>query len=278
MKKIAITGATGLVGSRIVELLNNDFTFLPLNHNTVDITNADSVKNALENLDYDLLLHLAGYTNVDGAEVEKDRANQLNVTATKNLFDISQKKQKKFIYISTDFVFDGNNPPYDENSTPKPISFYGKTKYEGEKVVGDRAMIVRISYPFRKQYDKKTDFFRTIKSLLEQGRMVTGIDDAVITPTYIDDIAYGLKYLIMNFKPEVYHLVGASSLTPYDAFWEIATIFKLKKSLITKIACEEFFHGKAQRPRQGQTISVKNTFQQMKSFREALIEIAGSIK
>ncbi len=276
--KIAITGATGLVGSRIVELLGNDFTFIPLNHNTVDITNIDSVKNTLVNLDYDLLLHCAGYTNVDGAEIEKEKAQLLNVTATKNLFDVSQTKQKKFIYISTDFVFDGTHPPYNENSSPNPICYYGQTKYEGEKVVKDSAMIVRISYPFRKQYDKRTDFFRTIKSLLGQGKMIAGITDAVITPTYIDDIAYGLKHLMNNYKPEVYHLVGQGSLTPYDAFQEIAQVFKLKNDLITKITLNEYFVGKAKRPQQGRTTSVKNTFQKMKSFKEALIEISASIK
>lgn len=276
--KIAITGATGLVGSRIVELLNKDFDFLPLNHDTVDITDSESIKKTLENLDYDLLLHCAGYTNVDGAETEKEKARLLNVTATENLFAHSQVKQKKFIYISTDFVFDGTTPPYDENSTPNPIGYYGQTKYEGEQIVKDKAMIVRISYPFRREYEKRTDFFRTIKSLLEQGKAITGITDSVITPTYIDDIAYGLKHLIMNFKPEVYHLVGADSLTPYDAFQEIAEVFKLKNDVISKITCDKFFHGKAKRPRQGQTTSVKNTFQKMKSFREALIEIAASIK
>ena len=276
--KIAITGATGLVGSRIVELLNKDFDFIPLNHDTVDITDAESVKKTLENLDYDLLLHCAGYTNVDKAETEKDQARLLNVTATKNLFELSQKMQKKFIYISTDFVFDGTNPPYDENSTPNPIGYYGQTKYDGEKVVKDNAMIVRISYPYRADYDKRSDFFRTIKSLLLHGEKIKGITDSTITPTFIDDIAFGLKYLINNFSTDTFHLVGADSLTPYDAFQEIAKIFKLKHDLISKITCDDFFHGKAKRPRQGQTTSVKNTFQKMKSFREALIEIAASIK
>lgn len=276
--KIAITGATGLVGSRIVELLNKDFTFIPLNHDAADITNAASVKNTLENLDYDLLLHCAGYTNVDGAEAEKEKAHNLNVTATKNLFDITQKKQKKFIYTSTDFVFDGTNPPYDENSHPNPVGYYGQTKYDGEEVVKDDAMIVRISYPYRADYDKRSDFFRTIKSLLQQGKKIKGITDSIITPTYIDDVALGLKFLINNFKPEVFHLVGSDSLSPFDAFNLIAEIFNLDSSLISKTTIGEYFHGKAQRPLNGETISIKNNFQPMRTFRDGLIEISASIK
>jgi len=276
--KIAITGATGLVGSRIVELLKNDFTFIPLDHNSVDITKADAVEGALGSLDYDLVLHLAGYTNVDGAEAEKEKAHLLNVTATKNLFDLAQRKQKKFIYISTDFVFDGNNPPYDENSAPNPIGYYGQTKYAGEQIVKDNAMIVRISYPFRASYDKRSDFFRSIKSLLAQNKPVAGITDSIITPTYIDDIASGLRYLINNFSAETFHLVGSDSISPLSAFQTIAETFNLNPKLITRTSYDSFFQNKAKRPRHGNTISIKNTFQKMKSFREALIDISASIK
>ena len=276
--KIAITGSTGLVGSRIVELLNNDFTFIPLNHSSVDITNADSVKTALENLDYDLLLHCAGYTNVDKAETEKDQARLLNVEATRYLFETTQKQNKKFIYISTDFVFDGTMDSYDENCKPNPIGYYGQTKFEGEQVVKDKAMIVRISYPYRAQYEKRGDFFRTIKSFIQQGRSIKGITDSVITPTCIDDIASGLKHLMNNYSAEIFHLVGGDSLSPYNAFLTIAEVFNLDKSLITEITCDEFFSGKAQRPRLGRTVSAKNNFHKMKKFRDALIEIAASVK
>lgn len=276
--KIAITGSTGLVGSRVVELLKNDFEFIPLNHAEIDLTDKQSVEKTLSNLSYDLLLHCAGYTNVDKAETDREQARLLNVEATRYLFKETQKQQKKFIYISTDFVFDGTADRYDELSKPNPIGYYGQTKFEGEEVVKDRAMIVRISYPYRAAYDKRGDFFRTIKSLIEQGKTISGITDSIITPTYIDDIAYGLKYLMENFSPEIFHLVGGDSLSPHDAFAAVAEVFHLDSSLIAKITYDEFFKGKAQRPRHGRTISIKNTFHPMKSFKDALIEIAGSIK
>lgn len=276
--KIAITGSTGLVGSRIVELLKDSFIFLPLNHDVVDIANRESVESAFSKLDFDILLHVAAYTNVDGAEIEKEEAHSLNVDATRYLFEATQKLGKKFIYISTDFVFDGTNPPYDENSTPNPIGYYGQTKYDGEQIVNGNAMIVRISYPYRSNYDKRSDFFRTIKSLLQQSKQIKGITDSIITPTYIDDVALGLKYLIHNFTPEVFHLVGSDSLSPYDAFNLIAEIFKLDSTLISKTTIREYFHGKAQRPLIGKTISIKNNFHPMRTFRDGLIEISASIK
>lgn len=276
--KIAITGSTGLVGSRIVELLKNDFEFIPLNHAEIDLTDKQSVEKTLSDLNYDLLLHCAGYTNVDKAETDKEQARLLNVEAARYLFEQTQKQHKKFIYISTDFVFDGTADRYDEMSKPHPIGYYGQTKFEGEEIVKGRSMIVRISYPYRAVYDKRGDFFRTIKSLIEQGKTISGITDSIITPTFIDDIAYGLKHLMENYSPEIFHLVGGDSLSPHDAFTTIAEVFQLDSSLIAKTTYDDFFKGKAQRPRYGHTISVKNTFHPMKTFKDALIEIAGSIK
>lgn len=272
--KIAATGLGGLVGSRIQELLHDDFEFIHLNHDTFDITDKNSVEQTLGSLDYDLFLHLAAYTNVDKAELdEKAIAFSLNVTGTKNVFDITKQKNKHFIYVSTGFVFDGNNPPYDEDSQPSPISYYGETKYEGEKIIGKKGMIVRIEYPYRKHFLKKNDFVRTIVQLLQKGQPIKGIQDSLITPTYIDDIAGGLKYLINNYTQEIFHLVGSNSLSPYAAAIQIADQFGLDKQLISPITYNEYFAGKAKRPRLAQIESKKNNFYPMKSFEEGLQSI-----
>lgn len=270
MKKVAVTGATGLVGSRIIELLKNDFEFIPLNQEELDITDNDKVVKKFTDLKADLVLHLAAYTNVDGAETDKETARKINVDGTRNLFEAAESKNMEFVYISTDFVFDGNNPPYDEDSTPNPIGYYGQTKFEGEQVVKGNAMIVRITYPYRKDYDKRGDFMRTIKRLLSEGKKIAGITDSVFTPTFIDDIALGLKHLMSNYSPEIYHLVGSKSMSPYDAFVNIARTFGLDESLIAKTTYDEYFAGKAKRPRNGTTVSKKNSFQKMLSFEEGL--------
>ena len=270
MKKIAVTGATGLVGSRIIELLNTDFAFTPLNHTDVDITDAESVARRFDSLDADMVLHLAGYTHVDGAETERAIAKKINVDGTRHLFEASQKKALPFIYISTDFVFDGTKPPYHEDSVPHPIGYYGQTKFEGEQVVKDHAMIVRIAYPYRAHYDAKKDFMRTIRDLIKQGKTVAGITDSMFTPTLIDDIAFGLKHLMNNFSPEIYHLVGAQSLSPHDAFVAIARAFGLDQSLIQKTTFDEYFKGKAKRPQYSEAVSKKNTFYTMHGFEDGL--------
>jgi len=270
MIKIALTGASGLVGSRIVELLKNDFTFISLGQTEMDITDKDMVWQKIKNTDFDIFLHLAGYTNVDGAEKESDTALKINRDGTKNVFEAVHKKNKKFIYISTDFVFDGTNPPYFEDSIPHPLSVYAQSKYEGEKVVEKTGMIVRISYPYRKVFDVKKDFVRSITSLLRQNRPLSMVTDSTFIPTFIDDIAFALKYLFVNFSPEIFHIVGSQGLSPFEAGKLIAKTYSLDETLISPTTCLEYFKNKAPRPQYNDVKSKKNNFYKMKSFTEGL--------
>jgi len=281
MLKVALTGASGLVGSRIIELLKNDFIFLPLSHNQMDITKKDSILTTLQNVDFDIFLHLAAYTNVDRAETEEDLAYQINVEGTKNIQEAIKNKNKKLIYISTGFVFDGANPPYNEVSIPNPQSVYAKTKWQGEEIVnppaGGQAMIVRIEYPYRAKYDPKRDFVATIKKLLSENKNINMVNDSLITPTFIDDVAYALKYLFNNFSPEIFHIVGSSSLSPYQAGQAIARVFNLDEKLIIPISAADYFRGKAQRPKNAIIKSIKNNFYKMKSFEEGLRQIKSQL-
>lgn len=270
--KVLISGSTGLVGSRIVELLNKDFEFIPLLQSEVDITQKDAVANFLKEHNFDLFLHLAAYTNVDQAEEEKEKAYAINVTGTRHVFEETRNLGKQFIYISTDFVFDGENPSYFEDSPPNPVGYYGQTKYEGEKIVQGQAMIVRLSFPYRASHERP-DFTRTLKSLLEKKTEIKAITDSQITPTFIDDIAYAFKYLLNNFSQEVFHVVGKESLSPYSAALEIARVFDLNTNLIKQTTFNEFYKGRAPRPKQSVIKSRKNTFYPMKSFSEGLAEI-----
>jgi len=274
MLKIAVTGSTGLVGSRIVELLNRDFEFIPVRQEDgIDITDKNKLWQTLKEIDFDLFLHLAAYTNVDAAETNKNLAYQINVRGTQNIFDIVKEKNKKIIYISTGFVFDGTSPPYDENSIPHPLSYYAKTKYEGEKIIDGAGMIIRIEYPYRQSFSMKNDFVHTILSFLKQNKPIKMVEDTLITPTYIDDIAYGIKYLLNNYSPEIYHLVGANSLSPYESGLAIINAFKLDKNLIRRTTADEYFQGKAPRPTNAVIKSKKNNFWKMKSFQEGLLAI-----
>ncbi len=276
MKRILITGSTGLIGSRIVELLAEKYTFIPLLQSEVDITDHDTTARALNALSFDYLLHLAAYTNVDGAEQERELCRKINVDATANLLTQCKAKGARMIHISTDFVFDGKKkgvhgtelPIYTEASEPNPIAYYGQSKYEAEQAVKGEAMIVRLSYPYRKSFDAKRDFVRTIRYLLEQGKTLTMVQDSLITPTFIDDIVNGLDYLIQHYSTDIYHLVGAESITPYDAGKLIARTWHINEKLIQPVSYAEYFKGKALRPQWARIVSTKGIT--MQSFAEGL--------
>lgn len=271
--KIAVTGAKGLVGSRVIEILQEKHTIIPFESRDLDITDKESVSSVLGSNEYELLLHLAAYTNVDGAETEKEKAHVVNVTGTKYLFDEVTKTGKKMIYVSTDFVFDGKIPPFDEESKPNPIGYYGQTKHEGEQVLNNQAMIVRISYPYGLPTAKKPDFVQRLRQVLEHGKPITMIADSAMTPTFIDDIAKGLEYLTTNYKPEIYHLVGGKSYTPFEVGTIIAKHYDLPVSLIMPTTYKEYMKGKAARPQYSIIMTSKNTFTPMKTFEDGLAHL-----
>src|SRR3989344_444519 len=276
MKNIMISGSTGLVGSRFIELLKDDFNFIQLLAKDVDITDSQKVGNFINEKDFDIFLHLAAYTNVNGAEIEKDLAYKINVDGTKNVFDSVINKDKKFIYISTDFVFSGNDKDkiYIETDIPNPSGVYGKTKYHGEKIVNGKGMIIRISYPYRAQFEEKKDFVSSIKSILENGQEIKVVTDSIFTPTFIDDIAYGLKHLLNNFEINTYHLVGSRYISPYDAVKLIANKFNLNSNLVKPTTFSSYFKEYAAiRPQYSAIKSTNNNFYKMKSFEAGLDEI-----
>lgn len=257
MIKVIGTGLNGLVGSRITELLSDRYEFENLSYITgVDITSKDQVLQKIAASDAQYILHLAAKTNVDVCEKDsiKGRAGEawkVNVEGTKNVAEVAAITGKKIIYISTGFVFDGKKDFYTEDDIPlKAVNWYGQTKLEAEAVIRKLEtawVIARIEFPYRASFEK-LDFMRAIKNRLEQGMPVKAIDDQVFTPTFIDDIASAIDCLILNKTNGVYHVVGNSNLSPYQAALQIAQTFSLDQALIGRIKAKEYFNGKANRP------------------------------
>ncbi|MGI8419948.1 MAG: SDR family oxidoreductase [Candidatus Levyibacteriota bacterium] len=253
-------GGPGLVGSRIVELLDGKHTFTDLSLTKgVDITDPSSLDIIKNDTEHEVVLLLAAKADVDGCEADKPigeegAAFKINVTGVQNVVNACKQTNKKIIYISTDFVFDGTKePPYEytEDDIPNPGNWYATTKYKGEEVVknsGIPYLIVRIAYPYRKEFPLKKDFVRAIAARLENKQPVTAVTDHIMTPTLIDDVAYALDALLENNEKGIYHVVGNESLSPYDAAMTIADIFGFDKSLISKTTRAEYFKGKAPRP------------------------------
>lgn len=287
MDKILGTGLSGMVGSRIVELLSDRYEFEDLSlEEGVNIRDRKEVKKRIGSSEAETVLHLAAKTDVDSCEKdkslgEKGSAWQVNVVGTKNITDACQVFNKKIIYISTDFVFDGiksADKKYGEEDIPHPISWYGQTKYEGEKIVKKSKtpfLILRIAFPFRAIFFQKKDFVRGILEKLKKREKVKAVSDQIITPTFIDDIANALNVLIRKEVNGLYHLVGNRSLTPYKAACLIASQFNFEPQLVSCVKMDSYYQNRALRPK---NLALRNEKIQelgirMRTFKEGLDEV-----
>jgi dTDP-4-dehydrorhamnose reductase len=303
-QQIIATGISGLVGSRLVELLGNKYDFINFSLDKgIDITKKELLdKKFIELPNIKIVLHLAAFTNVDAAFAQNEQKNsscyQVNVIGTKNIAEHCAKTNKFLIHISTDFVFDGVNPPsggYLETDTPKPLQgdWYGKTKYLAEQEIiqsGCRYAIARIAFPFKAKPAATTiepviklDLVRSIMEKLKKKEPLNMFSDQIITPTFVDDIAKAIDKIITTQPKGIFHCIGSTSLSPYELAIKIATVFNLDPSLINKTNLTDYLKvNPTSRPRQVKSILSNQKIQQelgikMSTIDEALREMKSQL-
>lgn len=257
--KILATGLTGLVGSRVSQILS-DVEFTSISRSTgIDITNYVSLVPVFESFEGKYVLHMAAKADVDGCEADKAQkengeAWKINVLGTENIANLCYKFNKTLIYISTDMVFSGEKPEgeaYIEEDEPDPIDWYAVTKYEGEKRVlasGTENTILRIAYPYGNSPSEKKDFVHIIGQRLKEGKPIRGVTDHIMCPTFIDDLSQVLKTVTDQNTTGLYHAVGNTPLSPFDAACVIAKKVGVNPNVIGKTTRAEYFMGKAPRP------------------------------
>lgn len=250
------TGLSGLVGSRVVELLSDRYEFEDMSLDTgINITHFDDVEKKVKETDAKVILHMAAKTDVDSCEddkilLEDGAAWMVNVVGTQNIIEAARRHNKHVIYISTDFVFDGTKKAYTEEDTPNPMNWYATTKWEAENALiesGVNYTIARLAYPYRAYFAQKPDFVRKVIDTIKKKHMIYALSDHVFTPTFIDDIAGAFDLLIQNKTTGIYHVVGSQFMTPFEAAGKIQKEFGLKGK-IEKVKREEYFKGRAYRP------------------------------
>lgn len=255
-KTLLGTGLSGMVGSYIVQQLSSDYAFENLSLEVgIDITKKDQVFSYVSKSKAPWVLHFAAITDVDKAEEEavlkeESLSWKVNVEATSYLTQACEIYGKRLLYISTDFVFPGGDAVFTELDMPHPIGWYATTKYEGEKVVsllGNQALIVRLSFPYGKDMGSKKDFVGKMRERFEQGLPITVPSDQIFTPTYMEDIAQGIHLLLEHNASGVYHLVGGSAVSSLEAARLIAQTFGYDTSLITPTTAGDFYKNRAPR-------------------------------
>lgn len=278
--KLLGTGLTGLVGSRIVELLGRTHTFVNYSlDGGVDITNKEDISARIASEpDAPWMLHIAAYTNVQQAEVDRDAAWKVNVEATGYIVDACRLSHKRLVYIDTDYAFDGTkHDEYTELDPPHPLGWYAKTKTEGaQRVLAyDKGLVIRISNPYRAKPQGKTDFVHKMLEKLRGGQTITAPTDQLFVPTFVDDIAVAIDKLISINAVGIYHVVGSEALSPFEAARTIARRYGFDEALVMETTFSQYFSGRAPVPQYAVLSNTKITALgvAMRGFTQGLAEL-----
>ncbi|QCJ40984.1 dTDP-4-dehydrorhamnose reductase [Bacillus sp. S3] len=247
--KILVTGSTGQLGFDVMkEGHSRGMDMIGVGSKDLNITDEPSVGKFIADLNPDAIIHCAAYTAVDQAEDDRENCWNVNVEGTNNLVQAARKIQAKFMYISSDYVFNGlGDYPFDESEQPSPVSYYGLTKYEGEKLVQSKLsewFIVRISWVFGKNGN---NFVKTMLKLSENHTMLNVVEDQIGSPTYTVDAARLLLDMIQTNQYGFYHATNEGYCSWADFAREI---FRLSgKSVIVKSISSEEYPTRAIRPK-----------------------------
>ncbi len=259
MERLLITGASGLLGSKIVELTGEDYEVIPL-HNTkplhlsslkFDITNRKEVFSLFRKTKPEVAIHTAAETHVDKCETQKHLAWKINVDGTRNVAEACSEANAKMVYISTDYVFDGEKGLYVEEDTPNPINHYGVTKLEGEKQVKKLCknyVILRTSVLYG-WHSWKQNFVTWVINSLKQKKEISIVEDHFNTPTLADNLAEITIEAIQKNLQGLYHASGRQRISRYEFVQQIIKIFNLNQSLTKPIKMNQITAWTARRPK-----------------------------
>ena len=265
-KMLLLTGSNGLLGQKLIHLLqkqkgnkwlatargiNRVANLAQENFATMDISNPQNIQEVFARYQPSVLIHTAAMTQVDDCETQQETCWLQNVQAVEYLIDACSKYHTFFVHLSTDFIFDGKDGPYDENAQANPLSFYGNSKWEAEKRLQASSIdwaIARTVLVYGVVEDmSRSNIILWVKKSLEEGKTIKVVDDQWRTPTLAEDLAMG-TYLIAKSKAKgIFNISGKDLLTPYEMALATADFFGLDKSLIQR-ADSSTFSQPAKRP------------------------------
>lgn len=255
--KVLIIGANGFTGRRILDDFSakkyrvtgcslhpdirpgDDHRFVQ-----VDINNYPAMERLICDDRPDVVINCSALSVPDYCEQHREEAFAANVSAVEHMACCCERVGSRFIHLSSDFVFDGeNHSPYTEEDVPSPVNYYGVTKYQGEQAVAaccSNYAIVRVVVVYGKALPgQHGNILQLVKSRLESGQQIRVVSDQYRTPTWVGDIAYGVERLMHTANNGVYHICGAECLSIAEIAYRVADYFRLDRSLICPVSTVE---------------------------------------
>lgn len=259
--KLMIVGAGSRLGFRLMQKAAGRFDWIGVDRvasrpeiRAADITHPDEILPLFKTFQPDYVLQTAAITDVDGCEANQKLAWSVNVDGARNIADICQKFKARLIHVSTDYIFDGRDGPYDEDASPNPINYYGLTKWEAEKAVQSlcpESITVRTCVPYDWNPQCPPNFLMWLVGKLREKQGVSIVNDQWNTPTYNPHLAEVLLMLCDRWAPGVYNVSGRDFVNRYDFSLAVCDAFDFDRSLVTPTDSARFKQSAARPPRAG---------------------------
>lgn len=242
-RRILVVGAKGMLGRDLMRVLlaSPEEEVIGWDLEELDIQKKEDTLPKIEKLQPHLLIHLAAYTDVDACESDQEKAFSVNAEGTKHLALAALKCGAKMVYLSTDYVFDGNKKePYLETDTPHPLNVYGHSKWRGEQYVQELMkdfLIIRTQWLYG-QYGK--NFVNSILQQAQQKRILSIVNDQIGSPTFTVDLAEAIHRLIQYDVCGIFHVANSDLCTWYTFGQAILKLSGMNQVKVIPISSKEF--------------------------------------
>ena len=209
----------------------------------MDFTDPYAVHDAFSDFKPEVVVHGGATSKPDDCELDQWKAFLINVEGTLHVLANAEEQKSFFVFLSTDFILDGEVGMYREEEAASPINYYGKTKEQAEAAVMEYAFgwsIVRTVLVYGKPILSRSNILSIVRDKLEKGESYNVVDDQVRTPTYVGDLAEGILRVIQQKAAGIYHIAGKDIRTPYQMAIEAANFLGLDASLIRRVTADSF--------------------------------------
>lgn len=256
MKRILITGSNGLLGQKLCDLYlsKSGYRVLAtgvgicryhnknLDYQSMDISNHEETENTIASFKPDCVINTAAMTNVDACETNRQTCDILNVYAVKNLAQLSVKYHFHLIHLSTDFIFEGTHPLYTEDEEAKPLSYYGKSKLEGEKMVQEFATsyaILRTVLVYGVVHDmSRSNIVLWAINALKNEQHIKVVNDQFRTPTLAEDLAMGCLLAESKNAQGIYNISGKDYMRIDELVMRVSKFFNYEIASMELVSSE----------------------------------------
>ena len=259
--KLLVLGGSGLIGNALLKNSKNEFDILTTFYkNPVAIKNVRSfqysfpddlnnLRKLLEKEKPDVLVNTMGYSNIDFCELNKSDTEMLHVEVTEKICKLCENIGTKQIFLSSDYVFDGEKGNYSEDDVPNPVNYYGLSKLKAEQLILKNPIntVIRTSVIY--DWDYRARFFNSVIKNLQNNQEINATTDVYNSVTFLDNLVESIFKVIKLNQNGIFHVVDSACVNRFEFAEMIAKIFRLDKNLIKTVSVQDEPKNIAKRPK-----------------------------